>query len=138
MIDIARLDAVRQLLRQYPEYHDQQTIACGTTGCVAGWTTALERNAHPGDNLETVVNSYVTVTLATKLLGLSWEEQEALFFDTMDFNVFNDQSPEENALELIDALIAREKGELNEYECYILDYYNLSAIPSSTVAEESN
>jgi hypothetical protein len=148
MPDIARLDRLRNHLREHPDEHNQRRFACGTTACAAGWAIALEHNSYAGANVEGLLYTDTMLEAAViygegfdfsflgssvepyfwyarMLLGLTENEAEALFFRTMN-------SPT-GALKIIDALINREKGELTEEDRKILEYYALPTEPSEEV-----
>lgn len=126
MIDISRLDTLRQFLRAYPEYHNQAQYTCETTGCAAGWTVALERGLKAGTRIESKIpDSDDVFCEARDLLGLTEEEADALFIDTaVDIGPFA-VSNEGAALDIMDALINREKQELTDDDCTVLLYYGL-------------
>jgi hypothetical protein len=128
MIDIGRLDAVRRHLRAHPHVHVQSEFACGTSGCVGGWTVALDMDAHVGDDISNLLYpphcNIGVETRAQKLLGLSDQEAFVLFFWTIGGDLFG-VSSEEAALRLVDALINREKGELTNLDRTVLQYYKL-------------
>jgi hypothetical protein len=125
------MDVVREHLRTYPQYHDQYDFVCGTNGCVAGWTVALELGAQAGDNLREIIkpmmNNEKIEQYAKELLGLSSLEMRALFYDNI--SPFTRKTPEETALELLDALISREKNELSTCDIIVLENYNLPTEP---------
>jgi hypothetical protein len=126
MIDVSRLDSVRSFLRAYPEYHNQAQYTCNTTGCAAGWTVALEHGLKVGTRIESKIpDSDEVFCEARDLLGLTEEEAQALFIDTAVEGGPFAPSNEDAALDLMDAFINREKGELTEDDCRVLQYYGL-------------
>jgi hypothetical protein len=160
MSDLARLDQLRRHLREYPEYHNQNVFSCGTTACAAGWTVALEHQAQVGmtlydvihsrdvtkayhphadqwnfyyksevDWLDNVEDTDATAGYARMLLDLNEDDARALFYKTAFVADSNNA-----ALELLDALIDREKGELTEGDIWVLEEYELNTEPT----EEGN
>lgn len=127
MIDVARLDQLRCHLREHPQYHKQRIFACGTSGCVAGWAIALDIGAHAGDNITRCITEsdydYRCAMDAQDLLGLSNNEADTLFYETMHRWLWI--SGEKAALRLIDALINREKDELTFVDRIFLKHYEL-------------
>lgn len=116
-MNVERLRAVGELLRDHPEVHDQTVVRCGTTGCAAGWTVALRDGATPGDHLHAVANNVEyggdVISQAEDLLDLDPDTADALFFGTTesdDENGISRERANRNALELISALLVRETG----------------------------
>lgn len=143
MSNVGELDRVRRFLRDHPHLHKQSTHACGTVGCIAGWTVALDLGAGPGTWIAGVIyNADIDSTddYAGRLLGLSADEQEALFYDTLTYGCGGlghlhtpevlSRSQEEEALLLIDTLIARDKGELTDPDRDTLARYGLPTEPA--------
>ncbi len=136
MANVGELDRVRRFLREHPDLHRQRSWACGTTACVAGWTVALAQGVRAGQDVEQLmwqprcsqlmwqprcseqrphklVHIGRTVAAdAADLLELTEDEACALFESI---------KTEVRALELLDAIIAREKGELTDEQRTLLD-----------------
>lgn len=147
MSNVGELDRVRRDLRAHPELHNQARWVCGTTACVAGRTIALHRGVATGENLNRALYTGTgqffhagpgapgeeTRVVAQEILGLTWDEAEALFVRTAnDCDCCRDTelTPEQEALALIDALIARDKGEATDADREILDRYGLPTEPA--------
>lgn len=132
MANVGELDRIRRFLRDNPGLHDQGLIACGTVGCIAGWTKALDRGAQANEVIDGYVwgdgagfaDEHDPIVVAQRILGLEPEERDAVFFDTMC-----QPAPEEEALLLIDALIARDKGEAGPDDLALLERYDLPTEP---------
>jgi len=131
MANVGALDQVRTFLREHPDVHTQQMISCGTAACVAGWTVALDAGVQYGQNVDLVLERRFWAdprrvpTQARDLLGLEPVEAWWLFFGTL-----RESEPEEAALDLIDAIIAREKHDLTDEQRALLDRYGLPTEPS--------
>lgn len=146
MTNVGALDQVRRFLQANPEVHEQATWACDTVGCFAGWTVALNAGCKAGDDgLEERVPLYSEAGLhvqeiAERLLGLTRDESDALFNQTLDYGVGIRQlrapshNPETEALMLVDALINRDKGELTAADRTVLRRYCLPEQPAGDAA----
>lgn len=76
-------------IKLHPEGHEQATYenSCGTTRCVAGWALHLHNPTQPIEHTAQDVtgNPFGSYSAAARqLLGLTREEAEELFLDTMD------------------------------------------------------
>jgi hypothetical protein len=131
--NVGALDQIRTFLRQHPDLHKQQEWYCGTTACVAGWTVALEQGLTAGCNLggdAGWLRGVGSIELrAALLLGLTHDEADALFIRTTHKRTCN-TTDEAEALLLIDALIARDKGELCDADREVLRRYYLPEEPA--------
>lgn len=140
MTNVDELDQIRTFLRANPDLHDQHVWQCGTTACVAGWTEALDRGCRPGAHVGYV--SLLTSTpsgesavkvleaRAQAILGLTDVEAVALFHETAErYPDDEDGEARVQALLLIDALIARDKGELCDADRDVLRWYGLPEEP---------
>lgn len=128
MSNVGALDQVRRLLREHPEVHYQGMYACGTTACIAGWAVALDRGLHVGRNIQlalTGVTGRRIASAAQRLLGLTDAEAVAVFISAKN---------EEDALELVDAIIARDKGEATASDHTVLRRYGLPGEPAGDAA----
>lgn len=138
MSNVGELDRIRGFLRANPALHDQNMWACGTVGCVAGWTDALNRGCRAGDDIGYISSLTRTVDgrwaaaevirRARAILGLSDAEARALFHETARHD---DDRDEAEALALIDALIARDKGDLTDADRDVLRRYGLTEEPQT-------
>lgn len=118
MSNVGALQQVVDYLRAHPDKHNQGEWVCGTTGCIAGWAVALA-------NL-TDISTLGAVGIeeeARRLLGLTDREAYALFISTAGWS----DNCEARALELADALIARDKdnGALTSRLRAVLRRYDL-------------
>jgi hypothetical protein len=88
-----RLTAVLEHIEQHPEQHDQESWSmrtdCGTTACAAGWTVLLyapnEQFAYYVHGVSSEAADYLMSgedipCLARRLLGLNYDEVQALFY----------------------------------------------------------
>lgn len=147
MTNVGELDRVRRDLREHPEHHDQRRWVCGTTACVAGRTVALHEGVATGENLDAVLDTSRTRSFYTPVggrlrrefrwvaqgvLGLTEDEAEALFVSTAN-NCTGGRddtlTAEQEALRLIDALIARDKGDATDDDRAVLRWYGLPTEP---------
>jgi hypothetical protein len=125
MSNVGALDQVRTFLRAHPNLHRQSTWACGTTACIAGWTVALNEGKQAGDWLsDDDFTSRNFAQPARHILGLSRDEAHALFHD------WN----ETQALALVDAIIARDKGDLTDDHRSVLAGHSLPDEPAGDAA----
>jgi hypothetical protein len=130
MSNVGALQQVVDYLRANPDKHNQGEWVCGTTGCIAGWAVALSgltdiSNLHAAhDEGELDVEGE-----GKQLLGLNDREAYALFVRTA--NRWADGNSEANALELADAIIARDKasGPLTDTQRDLLSHYGLTDRP---------
>lgn len=130
MSNVGALDQIRTFLRQHPHLHDQSMWTCGTTACVAGWVVALDKGSQPGSNVTDDLwacnlGASRIAARAQELLGLAKPEASALFLDAQT---------EIDALLLIDALIARDKGELCDADREVLRRNGLPEEPAGDAA----
>lgn len=134
MSNVGALDQIRTFLRANPDLHDQSMWTCGTTACVAGWTVAFDQGLAAGCNLDAEIDWAAArgsvERRAGEILGLSGAERDALFVQTIHRHP-RGISAEEDALLLIDALIARDKGDLCDADRAVLRRYGLSEEPAS-------
>jgi hypothetical protein len=159
-MDIARVDQLRRHLHENPRYHNQQEFACGTSACAAGWTVALEYNAHIGDIINQVIDtnelrnacyhldlkwifSYYSVAAnltgpaegiaiyARMLLDLPAAEAAAVFYETMGA-----VNPEKDTVALLNALVHREKSELTDDDITILLRYGLDITSTEEMSND--
>lgn len=80
-VDEARLRAVLAYIEAHPESWNQGEWACGTSGCLAGWTVALDRELEIRHVAVTYHGSQVEET-ARKLLRLDPSQAAWLFYFT--------------------------------------------------------
>lgn len=119
MANLSELVTVRDFLVENPNCHEQDSFACGTRGCVAGWTVALRLEAKVGTDLEELLDVVFSIESnksiarqARDILGLTKEEASALFYSA---------ASNEDAMELLNVLIEREKGDV--YDESLLEIY---------------
>jgi hypothetical protein len=123
MTNVGELDQIRGFLRDHPDLHRQSVLYdhTGTGGCVAAWTDALNRGCRAGDcirapRFDHPVNVFNRARL---ILGLTREEASDVFAARKGAR------GRETTLRLIDALIARDKGDLSEAGRRTLRRYGL-------------
>ncbi len=79
VLDEARMREVLAFLQLHPELWNQNHFLCGTTGCLAGWTVALDeqKTVHELDQLTW---GYPAIPIrAQELLGLTDKQAHELF-----------------------------------------------------------
>jgi hypothetical protein len=123
MSNVGALDQVRTFLRAHPKLHVQSSWVCGTTACIAGWAVALDEGKKAwdwlpadGEPYSSFIEGRIVERDARILLGLTVDEADALFLESGD---------EVGALALVDALVARDKGELTDDDRAVLADHGL-------------
>ena len=130
MSNVGEMDRVWRFLTDHPALHDQTVHECGTAGCVAGWTVALERGVKPGEDLAGADSLWMNIgPRARQILGLTDPEAWALFYDTID-DRDEVRTSNAKALSLMAALIARDKGCPDAGDLAVLDRYGLPTEPA--------
>lgn len=154
--NIAEMDRVVSFLREHPHKHKQDRWACGTTACVAGWTLLPQLEwagcTHLGSMLPTTDPDSI-IDAARTVLGLSEEEAEVLFGDTIGHIVYRPlpdhcgsqifgrgpvlrcpvgATAEDRALALMDAIIERDKNSLSREGRSVLEHYELCVEPAAS------
>lgn len=143
-INIGELSQLSDFLDSYPENHWQARFYCGTSACAAGWAVALNAGCTVGTQFTESIaspgllpmmksrllhshhqNASAVADRAQRILGLSRYEASKLFFETM----YRDY-PEQSARDLIRALMAREKEELNPSQERLLRSFLVNRQPS--------
>ncbi len=81
-VDEARLREVLAFIEANPEMWDQRKWACGTTGCLAGWTLALADNIPIRQVEATYPGGLQLESVAARLLGLDQYQVARLFYFT--------------------------------------------------------
>lgn len=108
---------VKNAILNHPGQHDQSSFSsnhtknplddCGTTCCVAGWALAV--NGMTLDQVFTADSLVSSISdKAAELLGLTYAEGQALFYDTLD----DEDDAEKAALDLLDEYIEQGKNGL--------------------------
>ncbi len=79
VLDEPRMREVLAFLRLHPELWNQTHYRCGTTGCLAGWTVALDEQKTMFE-LDHLAWGYPAIPMrAQELLGLTDEQAHELF-----------------------------------------------------------
>lgn len=128
MTNVGELDQIRTFLRANPDLYRQSVLydATGTRGCAAAWTEALSRGCRAGDRIGMLVRDWAGVlSHARTILGLTAKESSYVFAARQG------KRGNETTLRLIDALIARDKGDLSAGERRTLRRYGLPEKPAS-------
>lgn len=141
MANVGELDRVLRHLQDNPRLHLQAVHACGTAGCIAGWTVALARGLHAGDQIEQIIwdvgsNKQISAT-AQAILGLTDVEARRLFYGTLYAHpidecgawMFCDGRGEREALALGWAILRRDKGCPEQADLAVLAEYGLDGEP---------
>jgi len=141
MTNVGELDRVLRHLQDHPRLHLQAVHACGSSGCIAGWTVALAHGLHAGDQIEHIIweagsNKQISAT-AQAILGLTDVEARRLFYGTLYANpidecrayMFRDGQGEREALALGWAILRRDKGCPEQADLAVLAEYGLPEEP---------
>ncbi len=80
-MNVAKLRAVMNHIAEHPEEFEM-TEWCGSVGCIAGHTLALDRQLHMGaDTLDIVMLGGMAIMReAAEVLGLNFDQARRLFF----------------------------------------------------------
>lgn len=128
MSNVGELDQIRTFLRDHPDLHRQAVLydSTRTRGCVAAWTEALSRGCRAGDRIGMLVRDWSGVLdRARGVLGLTAEEASDVFAARQGAR------GNETTLRLVDALIARDKGDMTAAERRTLRRYGLPEEPAT-------
>jgi len=132
--NVGELDRIRRFIRANPQLHDQNVYACGTVGCIAGWAKALEVGLGAGDDIALELHR---IRMFSHVRGFDFQEwvyaegQRILGLSDVDARaVFILSGYENAALELVDAIIDRDKGELTVAGRAVLTDWDLPTEPA--------
>lgn len=128
MTNVGELDQIRSFLRDHPDLHRQAVLynSTGIRGCVAAWADALNRGCRAGVRIFTAYSEWTAIfDRARHVLGLTVEEAGDVFAAR------SGRRGNETTLRLIDALIARDKGDMTAVERRTLRRYGLPEEPAT-------